>query len=30
VPPNHIVAFAQGEAPRFYPLSSEGRLGAPG
>jgi glutamine amidotransferase len=26
VPPNHIVAFARGEAPRLYPLTAEGRL----
>jgi len=26
VPPNHIVAFARGEAPRMYPLTPEGRL----
>jgi predicted glutamine amidotransferase len=28
VPPNHIVAFARGEAPRLYPLTAEGRLAA--
>jgi len=26
VPPNHIVAFARGEAPRMYPLTPEGRF----
>jgi len=26
VPPNHIVAFARGEAPRLFALSPEGRL----
>jgi len=28
VPPNHIVAFARGEAPRLFPLTPEGRLAA--
>jgi len=28
VPPNHIVAFARGEAPRLYPLTAEGLLAA--
>ena len=26
VPPNHIVAFAQGETPRWYPLTADGKL----
>lgn len=26
VPPNHIVAFARGEAPRLFPLTAEARL----
>jgi len=28
VPPNHIVAFARGEVPRLFPLSSDGRIEA--
>lgn len=28
VPPNHIVAFARGEAPRLFGLSPQGRLAA--
>jgi glutamine amidotransferase len=28
VPSNHVVAFAHGEAPRFYPLTQEGQLAA--
>ncbi|MDX1374246.1 MAG: class II glutamine amidotransferase [Burkholderiales bacterium] len=28
VPPNHVVAFARGEAPRLFPLSGEGQLAA--
>lgn len=28
VPPNHIVAFSRGEAPRLFPLTPDARLGA--
>lgn len=28
VPPNHIVAFSRGQAPRLFPLTPDARLGA--
>jgi len=28
VPPNHIVAFSRGQAPRLFPLAPDARLGA--